>query len=621
MADFGSNFTDAFSAVYGARIKGRALAAEEERAKNAEARAQTEFEYNQEQRKNQKTVQQAIVSAGNQLKPDADTSGAMSETQMQSLRGLPAAAPSMRELQAGLKNGFEAAPNQAVPAGGFYRPPEAFEAQKPYSPQGMPAPAAIPAPAPTPAPAAPVAPQAALPGTAPAPEAPQVSAQTPAANTERFTGENATVPAAHTPIPLSRPDKDGNVTTIAPDTQVVSAEQVKSLPNPDDYVQTILNGKNVYVPKDKVTVLSGGDLAVAQGNAILRTGFDPQLGQTMIANGMKIQADTIAATSDKYQRAVLAVQVTGDVNGLKKVWKDMYPAAGEVDITEKDDQITVNHYIPTSDGKKVPIGSPEVFKSDQLHTAKEKLFSKSMAMGAPQAMISYNAQQSQDIVHVATLVNQKLQYDLDKIRTDMAVKTGQASIRASDAAAAASRAEAKGGLSQAAINGEATTLNTISAQVARDHPELDAKAQETLVGQRMAYFYNNTTMGQQIAAARAALNTPPPSGGAAPTSGLPDTPSKPNPKIQVVDDTAIAGVSRAVGGALAKAGSENLAKSTNQWRQQVNPAIQDFRKEIAGNKVKASTLGKLRLMIKDFPDQVIAANTTEAERKLIGISK
>jgi hypothetical protein len=611
MADFGSNFIDAFSAVYGAGMKKKSMDIEEKRAAAADERAQVDFDYTQKQRRNQETVQRAIAGAGNVLKPDADTSGAMNESQMQGLRGLPAAAPSMRDLQYSLKYGLEADPNQPMTAG----------APAPTAPQAA-LPNAAPAPVPTPAPVAPAAPQAALPGTAPPP--PQVSGQPPAQNMERFTGKNATLPAANAPIPVSNPDENGNIMTVAPDAQVVSEKQVKSLPNPDDYVQTTLNGRTVYVPKDKVTVLSGGDLAVAQGNAILRTGFDPQLGQTMIANGMKIQADTIAATADKYQRAVLASQATGNLDGLKQAWDDLYPAAGKADITEKDGQITVSHYIQTADGKKVTVGDPEVFKSDQLTTAKQKLFSKSMAMGSPQAMREYNAQQSQDIVQVATLVNQKLQYDLDVKRTDMAIKTGEASIRASNettAAAREARQFAKGGLSQAAINGEATTLNTISAQVARDHPELDAKAQETLIGQRMAYFYNNTTMGQQIAAARAALNTPPPSGGAAPTTGLPGTPSKPNPKIQVVDDTFAGGLAKAIGGEIGKAGAGEIKFATNQWRQQVNPAIQDFRKELAGNKVKASTLGKLRLLIKDFPDQVIAANTTEAERKLIGISK
>lgn len=187
-------------------------------------------------------------------------------------------------------------------------------------------------------------------------------------------------------------------------------------------------------------------------------------------------------------------------------------------------------------------------------------------------------------------------------------------------------ATASGAISKEATTAYNNELTRIRNLIVTNNPELKGQALQDEIQTQLDPWFNNSPYGAEVARALQG------SSGGGGGGGAPKPPAQPTalpkgPKIQVVDDTAAARVSKAIGREVGKAGVQETKRATDQWRQQVNPVIQEFRKQIRSGKVNATTLNKLKLLIKPqlgfdlYPDTVITANTTEAERKLIGISK
>jgi hypothetical protein len=381
MADFGSNFIDAFSAVYGAKLKSKQLAMEETRANAQEKRAQADFDYTQGERKKKAAIQGLMAGASNTVNPGVSANEGMNG--MTALQGekTPNLAPAtMADMQS-----IAARPTAALPT--------PAPAQAPVSPPaaGLPTPTAAPAPMPTAA--------AAIP--------------TPAAPTAPV-GIQAKPPAAIAPMQISHPDAEGNVNTISPDTPVISNADKAKLPNPDDYAETMLNGKHVWVPKDKVTKLSGGDLAMAQGQAVLESGLDPALGMDMIKNAQLISKNNIDATVEKYGRAVINAQASGDKLAALDAYNVLSPSLGKAEIVPAKGGFIVKHYRANPDGSKTYVGDDMPYISDELHSADAKFFADLRSLASPTAMQTMYADQADQAMKISTLAHQRHTEEMDK---------------------------------------------------------------------------------------------------------------------------------------------------------------------------------------------------------------
>lgn len=602
MADFGSNFTDAFSAVYGARRQAKQQALDNARQEQMDAMTKQSFEWAKTDREIKNRRAEAVKNAA--------ASGAVTGS---TVYKVPGAYTTADDALAAYQQKLAAPMNQTQdlnePAARGV-PPQALRGMPPaFNPDIAGAPNQMGVP--------PVANIPVQQGVVPVPPAP-VSALPP-------TGQ-----------PVGQPVPEANAQVPAPNQTVAAQQPMKATQD--------LFGNWVVAPESEIRQRSDAEVYRAAAANLIRQG-DSEGALDLRTKASEFRKLDIEEDHDRFKTAMDGVTkalASGDATQVGAAAKSVLGA-----LNQAKDGVEYR-YEPAPDGKGMQLkmyeqstgmpapGKPKLFSSIDPQTgltadmqlvnylrqfesadAFSNVFKENIAFAdrvTDRAAKDATEKRAADLYPV-----QKRALEANIAQSYAAVDASRASTRLSDSTIAA--ANAPGALSEKAAGAFNTEFGRVSSEIDKNEPGLKGQQRQDAIDAAMVPWFNTSPYGREAARAIQAQQG---GGGGGGGGGATKPPAQPTalPKgPKVVDDTAIGGLSRAVGGALARTGAENLAKSTNQWRQQVNPAIQDFRKEIAGNKVKASTLGKLRLLIKDFPDKVIAANTTEAERKLIGISK
>ena len=613
MADFGSNFTDAFTAVYGGGLRARQQGIENARQAKMDAITQATFEHQKQDWADAAKQKSILASAGTTPNANFDPTTGVNDTYMSALKGerAPSALPvSMADMQSTLKNGFDpkgtttsgAIPSlnfAPIPAGTFEDP----AAKGNFAP----------------------APVAAMP-------APGLQANTPAATPPAPAKMKA--PAELAPMVIGHPDTNGDHPVIDPSTPVVSNADKNKIPDIDNYVETMLNGKHVWVPKDKVTRLQGGDLVMAQAQALSQSGLNPQLAADMFQKAQMIQKGNIELTTERYKQGMTQALATGDLNTIQNAFDQLGTGVTKHEISQDGNVITSKAYISNPDGTKHYVGEPHVFKGNPLHSAFDRMKAELLSYSSAEAMTAHLTQEAQDITNIGSLVAQQARTANDaaelKLRQGLQpyqIAALQAQTGASNSTTAANEAATEAlrtGIPKEATQAEASANTAAQTAAAKAVSDGTIKPEEaaTYAGQQMAAFYNGTQYGRMIAARMAGSQA----GGGTPSAGGIPTPNKPAasaktglPKVK--DDTwggdvsrKVEGVTSAIARSDAKQNAAQKARYTEQWKNEVNPLIQAYRKQAASGTVSRTDLVKLRDKIKNFPASIVSQYTTPEDR-------
>lgn len=383
MADFGSNFTEAFAATYGLGLKRKQVEGEEKRAAAQEARAQESHDAQMNEYRLKAEMRARLGAAGNTLDNPNDQSGLLTADAYKGLTtskptaALPTAnskavtAPTLDTTkQPTVKN--EDGTQSTVSTMGFDIDGKYVNLPT-ISPEG--------------------------------------ARLTPAQAVEQYrkTGK-------HLGIFNNRAEGDA----AAQETHLSEEKRISALPqagaaqaetpepNVSDYVPVQVGNSIMYAPAGRIKKLQGPELIRAQAEAI--GSIDPVVGAQLAQSANAIEGQNLELNSKRYAQGVLNAMRTAEndldagLGMLRDAYNQGMPDLGNIEFArQKDGGIKVANYVDTAGGRKmissrvIPAKDPETGL-----TAKENLFRYALSLGSPDAF-------RQNIIDSSTLATQTLQ--------------------------------------------------------------------------------------------------------------------------------------------------------------------------------------------------------------------
>jgi len=393
MADFGSNFSEAFAAAYGLGLKRRQIEGEEKRANAQEKRAQETHDVQMREAQMRQDMHDRLGAAGNVLDNPNDTNGLMSA-----------------QAYKAWKQGQSATPQtQGTPATALPITPATMDATKQpmvKNPDGS---------------------RSTVSTMGFDIDGKYINLPTITPDGKRLTPAEAVAEyrktGRHLGIYNNRAEGDAAAQALhlseekrisaIPDASGAPATQAAEQP---DYVPVIVGNNIMYAPSTRVKTLDGPQRIRAQAEAI--GSIDPVVGAQLTQSANAIEGQNLELNSKRYAQGVLNAMRTAETDlgaglgMLRDAYNQGMPDLGNVEFTrQKDGSIKVDNYVDTSGGRKllssktIPAKDPETGLS-----AKDNLFRYALSLGSPDAY-------RQNIMDSSTLATQTLQRVLN-VRED-----------------------------------------------------------------------------------------------------------------------------------------------------------------------------------------------------------